>query len=147
MSESTRVDRLAEAVRGGVDLAKRIIQVHAVDATGRTLCSRSLPRDKLMLWCAQLPPGCRVVMEVSSSAHHWARKLQTLGREPRIVAVPLPAPHRSEAATAKNDAKDAEPGRSQSGGLVTPAHALAALRFCFGQSGGSSLISTVPPAS
>lgn len=107
MTESTRVDRLAEAVRVGVDLAKRIIQVHAVNAAGRVLCSRNLPRDKFMLWCAQLPPGCRVVMEVSSSAHHWARKLQALGLEPRIVAAQLAAPYRSEGATGKNDANDA----------------------------------------
>ena len=106
MAGSTRVDRLAEAVRVGVDLAKRIIQVHAVNAVGRVLCSRNLPRDKFILCCAQLPPGCRVVMEVSSRAHHWARKLQALGLEPGIVSAQLAAPYRSERATGKNGANE-----------------------------------------
>jgi transposase len=61
------------AVRVGVDLAKRVIQVHAVDATGRVLTTRSLARAKFIEWCVRLPTGCMVAMEASSSAHHWAR--------------------------------------------------------------------------
>jgi hypothetical protein len=64
-----------QAVRVGVDLAKRVIQVHAVDGAGRVLAARALPRDKFIAWCAQLPAGCIVAMETSSSSHHWARKL------------------------------------------------------------------------
>ena len=63
----------AEAVRVGVDLAKRVIQVHAMDAAGHVLGSRALVRDKFIAWCAQLPAGCIVAMETSSSSHHWAR--------------------------------------------------------------------------
>ena len=55
----------AAAVRVGVDLAKRVIQVHAVDATGRVVTRRTLPRDKFLPWCAQLPPGCVVAMETA----------------------------------------------------------------------------------
>ena len=75
-----------QAVRVGVDLAKRVIQVHAVDAAGHVLTSRALPRDKFITWCAQLPAGCIVAMETSSSAHHWARKLFALGLDARIIA-------------------------------------------------------------
>jgi transposase len=78
MSEITRGSGGREVVRVGVDLAKRVIQVHAVDAAGRVVTSRALARDKFMAWCAQLPPGCLVVMEVSSSAHHWGRKLMAV---------------------------------------------------------------------
>lgn len=63
----------------GVDLAKRVIQVHAVNAAGRRLVTRALKRGQFMSWCAQLPPGCVVAMEACSRAHHWARKLQALG--------------------------------------------------------------------
>jgi len=66
------------AVRVGVDLAKRVIQVHAVDAVGRVLSARTLVRDRFIEWCARLPAGCVVAMEASSSAHHWARKLIAL---------------------------------------------------------------------
>jgi transposase len=94
-------------VRVGVDLAKRVIQVHAVDARGKPVVRRALAREKFLAWCAQLPPGCLVVMEVSSSAHHWARKLLTMGLDARIVAAHLAAPYRAQGATGKNDANDA----------------------------------------
>ena len=110
MDEITRVVVQAEGrqiVRVGVDLAKRVIQVHAVDAQGRVVTSRALARDKFVAWCAQLPAGCLVVMEVSSSAHHWSRKLCELGLDARIVAAQLASPYRAEGATGKNDANDA----------------------------------------
>ena len=59
MSESTR----GLIVRVGVDLAKRVIQVHAVDERGVVVVARALARDKFMAWCAQLSPGCLVAME------------------------------------------------------------------------------------
>lgn len=96
-----------QAVRVGVDLSKRVIQVHAVDAGGRVLCSRALVRDKFIAWCAQLPTGCVVAMETSSSAHHWARKLIALGLEARIIAAQLVSPYRRQGASGKNDANDA----------------------------------------
>jgi transposase len=95
------------AVRVGVDLAKRVIQVHAVDAGGRVVTSRALARDKFIEWCARLPAGCLVAMEASSSAHHWARKLIALGLAPKIISAQLVSPYRSQGATGKNDANDA----------------------------------------
>ena len=47
-----------EMTRAGVDLAKRIIQVHAMDACGRVVDAKALAADKFAAWCAQLPPGC-----------------------------------------------------------------------------------------
>ena len=95
------------AVRVGVDLAKRVIQVHAVDAAGRVLTAKPLARDKFIEWCVRLPPGCLVAMEASSSAHHWARKLIALGLDPRIISAQLVEPYRSQGASGKNDANDA----------------------------------------
>ena len=103
MDKITRV----EASRVGVDLSKRVIQVHAVDASGRRLSNRALSRDKFLPWCRQLPPGCLVVMEVSSSAHHWARQLLAMGLDARIVSAQLAAPYRAEGNSGKNDANDA----------------------------------------
>ena len=94
-------------MRVGVDLAKRVIQVHAVDAAGHVLTSRPLPRDKFIAWCAPLPAGCMVAMETSSSAHHWARKLIALGLDARIIAAQLVSPYRKQGASGKNDANDA----------------------------------------
>ena len=107
MEQITRAEVRREAVRVGVDLAKRVIQVRAVDAAGHVLTSRALPRDRFIEWCARLPPGCIVAMEASSSAHHWARKLTVLGLDPRIISAQLVEPYRSQGTSGKNDANDA----------------------------------------
>ena len=94
-------------VRVGVDLAKHVIQVHGVDATGRVLTNKSIARAKFIEWCVRLPAGCVVAMEASSSAHHWARKLIALGLDARIISAQLVSPYRSQGLTGKNDANDA----------------------------------------
>ena len=82
MGEITR----SAIARVGVDLAKNVIQVHAVDATGRRVTARSIKRDQFLAWCAQLPAGCPVAMEACSSAHHWARRLRAMGLDARLIA-------------------------------------------------------------
>ncbi|MDO9252870.1 MAG: IS110 family transposase [Hydrogenophaga sp.] len=98
---------MSKITRVGVDLAKRVLQVHAVDASGQRVTSRALSRDKFLPWCAQLPPGCMLAMEASSSAHHWARRLRSMGLDARIIAAHLVAPYRLQGKTGKNDANDA----------------------------------------
>jgi transposase len=94
-------------VRVGVDLAKRVIQVHAVDAAGRVVKARALPREKFAAWCAQLPPGCVVAMEACGGAHHWARRLRAMGLQPLLIAGHFVGPYRMEGRSGKNDANDA----------------------------------------
>ena len=106
MSEITSNSQLP-VVRVGVDLAKHVIQVHAVDANGKAVTKRALPRDKFLAWCSALPAGCQVAMEASSGAHHWARKLQSLGLQPRILGAHLVTPFRRQGPSGKNDANDA----------------------------------------
>ena len=103
MGEITR----ALIARVGVDLAKRVIQMHAVDAAGRRVVSRAFKRDQFLAWCAQLPAGCLVAMEACSSAHHWARKLRGLGLDARLIAANFVSPYRMEGRSGKNDATDA----------------------------------------
>jgi transposase len=98
---------MSEITRVGVDLAKRVIQVLALDASGARVTGRALAREKFLIWCAQLPPGCLVAMEASSSAHHWARKLKAMGLDARIIAAHLVAPYRLQGKSGKNDANDA----------------------------------------
>jgi transposase len=112
VEQITRADGVGEArvgaiVRVGADLAKRVIQVHAVDAAGRVVCRRALARDRFIAWCARLPAGCIVAMEISSGAHHWARRLVERGLVPRLMSAQLVQPYRSQGATGKNDANDA----------------------------------------
>lgn len=98
---------MSEITRVGVDLAKNVIQVHAVDATGKLVTNRALARDKFTAWCAQLPALCLIAMESCSGAHHWARKLVALGLDARIIAAHLVTPYRSQGKSGKNDANDA----------------------------------------
>jgi transposase len=103
MGEITR----ALIARVGVDLAKQVIQVHAVDAQGRRVVARAFKREQFMAWCVQLPTGCVVAMEACSSAHHWARKLRALGLDVRLIAANFVSPYRMEGKSGKNDATDA----------------------------------------
>lgn len=105
MSEITRLVLLI--VRVGVDLAKNLIQVHAVDAAGRRVVARAFKRDQFFGWCQQLPQGCIVAMEACSGAHHWARRLQALGLDARLIAAHFVTPYRMEGRSGKNDATDA----------------------------------------
>lgn len=93
--------------RVGVDLAKQILQVHAVDESGKVITNRALARGKFAEWCAHLPAGCLVAMEASSGAHFWSRKLISLGLDARIIPAQLVAPYRLQGRAGKNDANDA----------------------------------------
>jgi len=56
----------------GIDLAKNVFSVHAVDAQGTVVARRTLSRAKLAELIAQLP-ACLIGMEACSGAHEWAR--------------------------------------------------------------------------
>lgn len=98
---------MEQITRVGVDLAKRVIQVHAVSATGRVMSMKALARDKFMAWCVQLPPGCLIAMEACSGGHHWARKLRAMALDARLIAGHFVGPYRMQGKRGKNDANDA----------------------------------------
>jgi transposase len=87
----------------GLDLAKRVVQVHGEDAAGRSRVRRTLKRAAVLGWFAQRPQ-CMVGMEACASAHYFARELAALGHTPRIMAAEFVRPFRL---SGKNDANDA----------------------------------------
>jgi transposase len=91
----------------GIDLAKEIITVYAQDATGHCVMSRNFKFKELAEWLVQLPAGCVVGMEACSSAHHWGRRMQAMGLEPRLMAAEFVQAFR-KSKSAKNDHNDAE---------------------------------------
>ena len=93
--------------RVGVDLSKRVYQVHAVDRSGRVLLAKALSPDRFFAWCAELPKGCLVAMEVCGGAHAAARALQRLGLDARLIAGHFVSPYRMAGRSGKNDANDA----------------------------------------
>ena len=91
----------------GVDLAKNVFSVCAVDSAGHVLQRLDLKRDAFVLWLAQVPAGTVIAMEACSGAHHWARRCLEHGLQPRIMAAQFVTPFRKSRA-AKNDHNDAE---------------------------------------
>ena len=106
MAEITRV-LMAMIVRVGVDLAKNVIQVHAVDAKGHRMVARAIKRDQFVAWCMQLPAACVIAMEACSGAHAWARRLRSRGLDARLIAANFVSPYRMEGKSGKNDMTDA----------------------------------------
>jgi len=88
----------------GIDLAKNVFQVHAVDERGRAVLRKQLRRDQLTTFFVNLPP-CLIGMEACASAHHWARTLQRFGHTVRLMAPQFVKPY---VKSNKNDVADAE---------------------------------------
>ena len=55
----------------GLDIAKRVFQVHGADASGRAVLRRKLQRPEVLAFFRSLPP-CLVGIEACGTAHHWA---------------------------------------------------------------------------
>ncbi len=68
----------------GLDLAKRVFEVHGVDASGTVVIRRALRRDRVLGFFAKLP-RCLVGMEACATAHYWARELRKLGHDMRLI--------------------------------------------------------------
>ena len=69
----------------GIDLAKNVFQVHAVDERGRVVLRKQLRRDQMTVFFANLSP-CVIGMEACGSAHHWARTLKGFGHDVRLMS-------------------------------------------------------------
>jgi transposase len=88
----------------GLDVAKRVFQVHGVDAHGKVVVRKQLRRKEVVAYFTQLP-ACEIGMEAGSSSHYWARRLQGLGHRVKLMAPQFVRPY---VKTNKNDARDAE---------------------------------------
>jgi transposase len=87
----------------GLDLAKRVFQVHGVDQNGQVVVQKRLTRSELLVWFGKLNP-CLVGMEACATAHYWARELGRLGHQVRLIP---PAYVKPYVRRQKNDRTDA----------------------------------------
>jgi transposase len=88
----------------GLDTAKSVFQVHAVDETGNVEIRRKLRRNELIPFFEK-QEACTVVMEACGAAHHWARLLTGLGHDVKLLAPEAVRPFVKKGK--KNDAADA----------------------------------------
>ena len=88
----------------GLDLAKNVFQVHAVDEAGSVVMRKQLRRGHLLAFFAGIP-SCLVGLEACATAHHWARELIALGHVPRLMP---PTYVKAYVKRNKNDVADAE---------------------------------------
>ena len=91
----------------GIDLAKEVITVCTMDHHGHVLKTLDLRASEFSAWLVQLPAGIILGMEACSSPHHWARKMQTMGLVPKLMAAEFVLPFR-KSHSSKNDHNDAE---------------------------------------
>ena len=88
----------------GLDLAKRVFQVHGVDAAGAVVLRRQLKRRQVAGFFAKLP-RCLIGMEACGTAYYWGRTLQALGHTVRLIP---PAYAKAYVRRNKTDPADAE---------------------------------------
>ena len=87
----------------GVDTAKRVFQLHWVELETGELVDLRLSRAKFLEHFVNRA-ACVVGMEACGGSQHWARRLQELGHEVRLVSAKMV---RAFVGGNKNDAADA----------------------------------------
>lgn len=90
--------------RIGLDLAKQVFQLHAVDHQERVVLRKTLRRARMLTFFTRLEP-CLIGIEACGSSHYWARELTRLGHTVRIIPPQFVKPYLKGN---KNDANDAE---------------------------------------
>lgn len=69
----------------GIDLAKSVFQICAVNRAGKVLFNRSIRRARVRATMAQFEPT-QVATEACGSAHYWGRTFEQLGH--RVTLIP-----------------------------------------------------------
>lgn len=95
---------MKKVARIGIDIAKTVFQLHAVDSHGKTVFRKTLSRSEMLTFFANLEP-CLIGIEACAGSHYWARELVKLGHDARLMAAQFVSPYRK---SGKNDANDAE---------------------------------------
>lgn len=88
----------------GIDLAKNVFQLHGAGRDGQVLFRKKLTRSQFRAFCAK-HPKCLMAMEACSNSHYWARELQSMGHDVRLIPPIYVKPFVKRH---KNDAADAE---------------------------------------
>ena len=88
----------------GLDLAKNVFQVHAIDEAGEVIVRKALRRRQVLPFFERLEP-CLIGLEACGTSHYWARELSGLGHTVKLMP---PAYVKPYVKRGKTDAGDAE---------------------------------------
>ncbi|MEP0670336.1 MAG: IS110 family transposase [Sulfitobacter pontiacus] len=95
---------MSEVAMIGIDLAKRVFQLHGACPNGTVVFRKKLTRIQLLAFMSQ-QSACIVAMEACATAHSWGRQFETLGHTVRLIAPNYVKPFVKRQ---KNDVADAE---------------------------------------
>jgi transposase len=87
----------------GLDLAKRVFQVHGIDDVGQVVVQKQLQRSEVLEWFGK-QEACLVGMESCATSTYWAREISKLGHEVKLIP---PAYVKPYVRRQKNDKTDA----------------------------------------
>ena len=68
----------------GIDIAKRVFQLHSIDMETGEIVSLQLKREKFLEHFANRQP-CLIGMEACGGAQHWARRLTVMGHQVKLL--------------------------------------------------------------
>jgi transposase len=88
----------------GLDIAKNVFVGVGMDERGKVVFKKKLSRDEVLAFFANLSPAA-VGIEACAGAHYWARELNKLGHDARLIAAQHVKPF---VCGSKNDANDAQ---------------------------------------
>lgn len=95
---------MSEVTIIGIDLAKRVFQLHGAGNDGSVVFRKKLSRPQLLGFVAQ-HPRCVIAMEACATAHGWGREFERLGHDVRLIPPVYVKPFVKRQ---KNDMADAE---------------------------------------
>ena len=88
----------------GLDIAKSVFHLVAVNRTGRFVKKKQLRRKQVLAYTTRLE-CCTIVMEACGGANYWARELMAQGHQVKLIAPQYVRPYLKGN---KNDYNDAE---------------------------------------
>lgn len=91
-------------VRMGIDLGKSVFHLFGVNEAGHPLLKKKLSRKQLLACLANIEP-CLIGLEACGGSHYWAREMESLGHEVRLMSPQFVRPY---VKSNKNDHNDAE---------------------------------------
>jgi transposase len=87
----------------GIDTAKSVFQLYTVDIETGEVISKQLKRAQFLTWFSNRAQ-CLIGMEACGGSHHWARQLQAMGHEVKLMPGKMV---KAFVSGNKNDAADA----------------------------------------